>query len=51
MSSSENINTDADKDSIDVFHEGDKLIAVAGADGARVWMKTRHLRFVDPPKA
>jgi len=31
--------------------KGDKLIAVAGADGARVWMKTRHLRFVDPPKA
>jgi len=31
--------------------KGDKLIAVAGADGARVWMKTRHLRFLDPPKA
>jgi len=30
--------------------KGDKLIAVAGAHGAKVWMKTRHLRFVQPPK-
>ncbi len=28
---------------------GDKLVAKAGADGAKVWMKTRHLRFVEPP--
>ena len=31
--------------------KGDKLIADARADGARVWMKTHHLRFVDPPRA
>jgi len=30
--------------------KGDKLIAVAGSQGAKVWMKTRHLRFVEPPK-
>ena len=30
--------------------KGDKLIAVAGTTGAKVWMKKRHLRFVDPPK-
>lgn len=29
--------------------EGDKLIAVAGVEGAKVWMKMRHLRFVEPP--
>lgn len=29
--------------------EGDKLVAKAGANGAKVWMKTRHLRFVEPP--
>lgn len=28
--------------------KGDKLIAKAGAKGAKVWMKTRHLRFVEP---
>ncbi len=27
----------------------DKLRATAGVDGAKVWMKTRHLRYVDPP--
>lgn len=29
--------------------KGDKLVAKAGANGAKVWMKTRHLRFVEPP--
>ncbi len=29
--------------------KGDKLVATAGIDGAKVWMKTRHLRFVEPP--
>jgi ChrR Cupin-like domain len=29
---------------------GGRLDATAGADGARVWIKTRHLRFVEPPK-
>jgi len=29
--------------------EGDKLVAKAGDSGAKVWMKTRHLRFVVPP--
>lgn len=29
---------------------GDQLEAKAGPNGAKVWMKTRHLRFVDPPK-
>lgn len=28
---------------------GGKLCAVAGPQGARVWVKTRHLRFVAPP--
>ncbi len=28
---------------------GGKLYAKAGTDGARVWVKTRHLRFVSPP--
>ena len=28
---------------------GGKLDAVAGSQGARVWVKTRHLRFVVPP--
>lgn len=26
---------------------GDRLVAQAGAQGARVWIKTRHLRFVE----
>lgn len=30
--------------------QGGKLMAVAGESGATVWMKTRHLRFVSPPK-
>ncbi|MFT7581350.1 MAG: hypothetical protein ACI9MR_003026, partial [Myxococcota bacterium] len=29
--------------------KGGRLEAVAGPDGARVWVKTRHLRFVSPP--
>ncbi len=29
---------------------GGKLDATAGAHGATVWVKTRHLRFVDPPE-
>lgn len=29
--------------------KGDKLVAKAGINGAKVWMKTRHLRFVEPP--
>jgi len=29
--------------------KGDKLVAKAGDSGAKVWMKTRHLRFVEPP--
>jgi len=29
--------------------QGDKLTAKAGANGAKVWIKTRHLRFVDAP--
>ena len=29
---------------------GSALQATAGQDGAKVWMKTRHLRFVEPPK-
>ena len=29
---------------------GDRIEARAGPNGAKVWMKTRHLRFVDPPK-
>ncbi len=29
--------------------QGGKLTARAGTDGARVWVKTRHLRFVAPP--
>jgi anti-sigma factor ChrR (cupin superfamily) len=28
---------------------GARLLAQAGSEGARVWIKTRHLRFVDPP--
>lgn len=29
--------------------QGQKLLATAAADGARVWMKTGHLRFARPP--
>ena len=29
---------------------GGRLDAVAGPDGAKVWMKTRHLRFADAPR-
>jgi ChrR Cupin-like domain len=29
---------------------GGSLAAVAGAQGARVWVKTRHLRFIEAPK-
>ena len=29
---------------------GGRLDAKAGPDGAKVWIKTGHLRFVDPPK-
>lgn len=29
---------------------GGKLNAHAGADGAKVWVKTRHLRFIELPK-
>ncbi len=29
--------------------KGDALSATVGAKGAKVWMKTRHLRFVDSP--
>jgi hypothetical protein len=28
---------------------GARLSAIAGTQGARVWVKTRHLRFVEPP--
>jgi len=28
---------------------GARLEAVAGPEGAKVWMKTRHLRFVEAP--
>ncbi len=28
---------------------GGKIDATAGMDGAKIWMKTRHLRFIDPP--
>lgn len=31
--------------------KGGRLEATAGPDGARVWVKTRHLRFVSPPAA
>lgn len=31
--------------------KGGKLNAIAGLDGARVWVKTRHLRFVEAPRA
>ena len=31
--------------------KGARLEAEAGPEGAKVWVKTRHLRFVDPPKA
>lgn len=31
--------------------KGHDLKAVASAEGASVWIKTRHLRFVEPPKA
>ncbi len=31
--------------------KGDHLTAKAGANGAKVWMKTRHLRFVEAPAA
>ena len=30
---------------------GARLTAIAGSDGAKVWIKTRHLRFTDPPTA
>lgn len=30
---------------------GGKLTAIAGSDGAKVWVKTRHLRYVEAPKA
>ena len=30
---------------------GEKARAVAGPDGAKVWIKTGHLRFAGPPKA
>lgn len=30
---------------------GGKLDAIAAANGAKVWMKTRHLRFINPPHA
>ena len=30
---------------------GARLEATARPEGAKVWVKTRHLRFVDPPKA
>ncbi len=30
---------------------GGRLEAKAGQNGAKVWSKTRHLRFVDPPAA
>jgi hypothetical protein len=30
--------------------EGQSFLAVAGADGAKLWMKTGHLRFVAVPK-
>lgn len=29
--------------------KGGSLQATAGTQGAKVWMKTRHLRFVEPP--
>jgi anti-sigma factor ChrR (cupin superfamily) len=31
--------------------KGGQLDAKAGQNGAKVWSKTRHLRFVDPPAA
>jgi len=31
--------------------KGSRLEAKAGSKGAKVWMKTRHLRFVQPPKS
>ncbi len=31
--------------------QGEKLIAKAGSSGARVWIKTRHLRFIGAPTA
>lgn len=30
---------------------GGKLAATAGSQGAKVWIKQRHLRFVDPPRS
>jgi len=30
--------------------QGDALTATAGAQGAKVWFKTGHLRFAEPPK-
>jgi len=30
--------------------QGDHIDAIAGHKGARLWIKTRHLRFVSPPK-
>ena len=29
---------------------GERLAAKAGPDGAKVWIKTGHLRFVEPPR-
>ncbi len=31
--------------------QGEQLIAEAGSSGAKVWTKTRHLRFIDAPTA
>lgn len=31
--------------------KGHKLVAMAQGEGATVWIKTRHLRYVDAPKA
>ena len=31
--------------------EGQALSAVAGPEGAKVWMKTGHLPFAQPPQA
>jgi len=31
--------------------QGSKIEAIAGSEGAKVWIKTRHLRFVSAPKA
>lgn len=31
--------------------QGDKLTAYAGIDGAKVWIKSRHLRYVEAPSS